>query len=229
MPDSSRFTRISTLARRPLQAVLLGMAAALLAHAAHAAQISEGQLAAVPMASGSASFVVDGVPGLVLTVTEQTGTTMQGSDLADSAGLWLGAEGGGGRYQFALSAPVTQVSLRFVALTTLGPDGIESLTALTSDRPTRIQLDSFDASVVWDGNTVTPLAEDGRGGLQWVATTPEGFSLFGFDHHQPVMLQGWVIQQIGLTPLSPVPEPAPAALLMGGGLALWVLRRRLPG
>ena len=223
MPDSIRPARFSTQACGRALAVGLSMATALLPQVASGAQISEAQLSAVPVGSSSASFDVAGMPGLVLTVTELAGATMQGSDLAGYVGLWLGAEGGGGTYQFALSQPVIQVSLSFVALTTYGAGETESLSGLTSDQPTSIVLVSPDGSASLDGGMLTPLAEDSRGSLQWVASIPPGFSQFGFAHNQPVPLQGWVIQQISLTP---VPEPAPLALLLGGGLALWQLRRR---
>lgn len=222
-------SRCSTSPPRPLLtlAVALALAAALTARPAVAAEVTDSQLAAVPVGSSSASFELAGVPGLVLTITELTGATMQGSDLFGYTGLWLGADGGGGQYRIAVNRPVTQLSLDFVALTSLGGEELEWLSDLTTDRPARIQLLSPDDSAAWDGSTLVPLAEDGRGSLQLQASTALGFSQFGLVHWQAVPLQGWVVRQISLTPLAtPVPEPEPMALLVGGGLALWQLGRR---
>lgn len=207
--------------------VALALAVVALANTAAAVVVTDSQLAAVPVGAASASFEVGGAPGLVLTVTELTGATMQGSDLFGYTGLWLGADGGGGRYRIDLNLPVTQLALDFVALTALGGDEVEWLSDLSTDRPASIQLTSPDESAAWDGSTLVPLAEDGRGSLQLLASTPQGFSQFGFTHWQAAPLQGWVVRQISLAPLATsVPEPEPLALLVGGGLALWQLARR---
>jgi hypothetical protein len=84
-------------------------AALVAAPSAHAVTLIDTVLAAIPTNVGSATYTTPQAPGVTLTVQETGSATMLGSDLFEYEGLWLGADGTGGRYTFAFNTPANAV------------------------------------------------------------------------------------------------------------------------
>ena len=210
----------STLAAR---VALVALPGALLPLTVDAVTLAGAQLAALAPGSASASFSSPDLPALVLTVTETTGATMQGSALDSYEGLWLGSQGNGGRYTLGFNQPLQSLTVSFIALTALPPDAAESLLAFEGDRALSVRFASADGSAAWDGRTLSPLEEDSRATLQFSALDGAGFSRLSFSHLQPLPnLQGLVIDRIEFSAL-PVQEPPAGLMLALGGMAV-VLR-----
>ena len=218
-------------ARRPLRAAVKTAVATLAMLGWSSAQgvtLIDTVLAAIAPNSGSVVYTSQQAPGVTLTVAETASATMIGSDLFEYEGLWLGADGTGGRYTFSFNTPVQSISFSFIALTAFAGGPLETLNTFVSSAASSSIFSSIDLSAVWNGSTLTPLDEDSRGVLTFISTLPAGFSSIRFDHLQPEQLQGLVIEQIDFTPVAVVPEP-PAALLFAAGLiGLWRLQRRPP-
>lgn len=215
---------------RPLPAVLLsGLLACTLPAPANATVYTDLQLSALPADSALLLPGDAGDPNLTITELDASGAgTMAGSDLFGYQGLWLGASGVDGRYRFAFSQPVASLRISFIALTALTSDGLvsaETLTGFATDQPSRISFVSADGSAIWDGASVTPLGEDGRGSLLFLAQGA-GFSSLQFGHLQPEPLNGLVLDRIEYGRF--VPEPSTALLGLAGLLFLLLRLRKAP-
>jgi hypothetical protein len=197
-----------------------------LAPAAHAVTLIDTTLAAIATNVGTATYTSPQAPGMTLTVQELGSATMMGSDLFEYEGLWLGADGTGGRYTFTFNTPVRAISFSFIALTAFAGGPLETLNSFVTSAASTSSFSSADLSASWSGGTLTPLDEDSRGVLTFTSTLPAGFSSIRFDHLQPAQLQGLVIEQIDFTPAAAVPEPAAALLFAAGLFSLWRLKRQ---
>ena len=217
---------ISGASTRVARVALVALPGALLPLTVDAVTLAGAQLAALAPGSASASFSSPDLPALVLTVTDTTGATMQGSDLDSYEGLWLGSQGNGGRYTLGFNQPLQSLTVSFIALTALPPDAAESLLAFEGDRALSVRFASADGSAAWDGRTLSPLEEDSRATLQFNALDGAGFSSLSFVHLQPAPLQGVVVDRIDFLPAL-VPESSSALMLLLGGAALALQARRL--
>lgn len=226
-------SRQQALAQAPWPGPRL-FAASLLACAicasAQATVFTDVQLSLLP--ANSVQFVLTGDAGEpTLTITELGANgpgTMSGTELFGYQGLWLGAAGQGASYSLGFSQAVTSLSITFIALTAKGvngEDGIETLGHFVTDLPSVISLTSANGSVAWDGATVTPLDEDGRGVLQWQAPGA-GFTLLSFEHLQPVPLNGFVVTGITYSPF--LPEPTTLLMSISGLLFLLIRLTKRP-
>ena len=199
-----------------------GLLAGLGATPALATIYTDLQLAQLP--ADSVQYTLPGDAGeATLTISEIGASglgTMRGSDLFGFQGLWLGSPGLDGSYRLSFNRPVAGLRLSFIALTALGlngEDGIETLGSFVTDQASLISFSSANASSGWDGATVTPLDEDGRGALLFQAQGALITSL-RFDHLQPVPLNGFVINRIEYSHF--LPEPSTAWMGLAGLLAL---------
>lgn len=215
-------------------AITLAVAlATLLPASAQATLLTDLQLSEVPADSAQLSFAGSaGEADLTLTELSAQGAqgagSMAGSDQFGYLGLWLGSTGADGAYSMAFSQPVTVLVLSFIALTALGPngqDGVETLGGFATNTGSQISFDSPLGNAAWDGQWLTPLDEDGRASLHFLAQGP-GFTLLRFVHRQPVPLNGFVINRIQYA--SATPEPSTVLLAAAGGLFLLLARRRRP-
>lgn len=226
-------SRQPALAEQPWPGATLiaaGLLACALATSAQATVFTDLQLAQLP--ADSAQFVLPGDAGEpTLTITEEGANgfgTMSGSDLFGYQGLWLGAPGQDGSYSLRFSDAVGSLRISFIALTAQGPngeDGTETLGNFVTDLPSVISLSSADASVSWDGATVTPLDEDGRGVLLWQAAAA-GFTSLHFDHRQPVPLNGFVVTGVAYSPF--LPEPTTLLMSISGLVFLLIRLKKRP-
>lgn len=219
------------LAHRRVKAIIAaGLLAGLLSATAQATVFTDLQLSQLP--ANSAQFVLPGDAGeAALTITELAANdpgSMTGSDLFGYQGLWLGGPGEGGRYSLGFSQPVGSLRISFIALTARGvngEDGLETLGGFVTDQPSLIGFSSADASAGWDGATVTPLGEDGRG-ILLVQAPGAGFMVLSFDHSQSVPLNGFVIDRIEYSAY--VPEPSTQLLSLAGLLYLLIRLKKRP-
>lgn len=186
---------------------------------AQAVTLTDVVLAAIPANSGSVNYTVPSAPGVVLNVVETGTATMLGSTLFEYEGLWIGADGTGGRYTLNFNQPVASLSLSFIALTSFAGGPVETLTTFVSSAATSTTFSSSDSSATWSGGVLTPLDEDSRGRLTFTSVLAAGFTSLRFDHVQGANLQGVVIEQIDYTLAAAVPEPA-TAFSLGAGLLL---------
>ncbi|MDT7834332.1 PEP-CTERM sorting domain-containing protein [Aquabacterium sp. OR-4] len=216
------------------QTWIRGVAAGALALAAQAALavpqvISAAQLMLVAPDSGQAQF--DTADGW-LRVSEQITATMTGSELFGFEGLWLGSGGDSGHYSLSSQRALAWLSLDLIALSAVAGEGTETLAGFAADAPGNLSVSSADGSASLVANSLVPTEEDGRATLTFTAMGSDGFNVFYFHHDQPVPLQGFVLQQIRFETVSPVPEPASAALWLLGAAALagrrWRGRQALP-
>ena len=217
--------RLRPAARRLAAAVGIGWAVASCSTLLHAATFTSTTLATLPANSGSASFTASDSPGLVMTVLETASATMIGSDLFGYEGLWLGADGTGGRYAFSFSTPVNSISFSFIALTAFAGGPLELLNTFVASVATTAVLSAADGTTSWNGSVLTPLEEDSHSVLTLTAAPGASFSSIRFDHVQPEPLQGFVVDRVSVVTAA-VPEPSKALLLAGGLLSLWLLRRQ---
>jgi PEP-CTERM motif len=191
---------------------------------ASAATFTDSLLAAIGSNVGTALFTTPDAPGLQMTVSETTTTTMTGSSLFDYEGLWLGSDGTGGRYTFSFNQPVYQISFSFIALTNLGAGLTETLNSFVASAAVTSSFTSPDLSATWSGTALTPQEEDSRGVLTFNVVTA-ALNSIRFDHLQPAQLQGLVLERVDVQ-LSPVPEPGSLwvfALGLGAVLVRWRL------
>lgn len=221
------FAKAPWFGARPVSASLLAWA---MATTAQATVFTDLQLSQLP--ADSAQFVLPGDAGEpTLTITELGAIgpgTMGGSDLFGYQGLWLGAPGQGGSYSWGFSQAVGSLSISFIALTSQGVngvDGIETLGNIVTDQPSVFSLSSANGSVSWDGATVTPLDDDGRGSLLWQAPGA-GFTSLRFDHRQPVPLNGFVVTGVVYSPF--LPEPTTLLMSISGLLFLLIRLSKRP-
>lgn len=230
IPSKLSLLALPVAPRAAAAAAVAGLLALALAAPAQATVFTDLQLSQLP--ADSAQYVLPGDAGeATLTVTELAANgvgTMSGSDLFGYQGLWLGGPGQGGGYRLGFSLPVASLRISFIALTALGAngeDGRETLGGFITDQPSLISFSSADASAGWDGATVTPLGEDGRGVLLFQAQGAS-FMVLSFDHSQAVPLNGVVINRIEYGPY--VPEPATSLLSFAGLLYLLIRLKKRP-
>lgn len=229
-PLTSRLRALAQAPRPGPQLFAASVLACALAGSVHATVFTDVQLSQLP--ADSAQYVLPGDAGEpTLTITELGANgngTMSGSDLFGYQGLWLGAPGQGGSYSLGFSQAVGSLRVSFIALTAQGvngEDGIETLGNFVTNLPSVISLSSANSSLGWDGTTVTPLDEDGRGVLKWQAPGA-GFTLLSFDHRQPLPLNGWVVTGISYSPF--LPEPTTLLMSISGLLFLLIRLTKRP-
>ncbi len=214
---------------RALQRALAGLlcASAVAAASAQSAVLTGTVLGAIGVDLGEQSYGPLGDPPTLLTVRQLDGASMTGGP-PGFEGLWLGSDYAGGLYSLRFSQPVGLLRLDIVGLSYDVDQGVgESLTGFATDSATTPQFASADGSATWEGGVLGALDLDSRATLQFVASSPGGFSRLDFSHLQPILLNGFVIRQIGFSPLA-VPEPSGGALFAVGLPVLlgWGWRRR---
>lgn len=230
-PSKPKQPDLATVPWRAFAAVMAVAASVLaLAAPAQATVFTDVELSQLP--PDSAQFVLPGAAGEpTLTITELDANglgTMTGSDIFGYQGLWLGAPGVDGRYGFGFSQPVGSLRVSFIALTAQGAhgeDGLETLGNFVTDQPVMVSFSSANASAGWDGATVTPLGDDGRGTLLFQAQGV-GFTMLRFDHLQPLPLNGFVVVGIAYSPF--LPEPSTLLMGVSGLLVLLIRLKRRP-